>query len=447
MNKKLKLALSLFIGTMTISSNALPVLACQLSKEELIEKYSYLCNIHTDSNMANYYATEKNGDASYMPNTGVISESGVESGFFYDVINNAFIRITGANYSEFDTNTTILQIPDTIKGLPVKEIGYRAFCRASENLSHLQEVRIPQSVEIIAERAFSRVFCALPDIRDMSQEQRNNYHINIPENIRFIGYRAFFASAFAVANTYADDRVIHLPESLEYISSQAFDGEIQTRAFGAIEVDMPESLVFMSNDTFWTSLPFNSEVKINWYQCSNLDVFSDDIPADYIPLMRSICGKGFYNAERNIITMKDILRTNMTKNKMELPEIVTQNFSYNDYADKDTACSFDEFGSFESKMDYWIYRANQNAPDLLPTPVIIEKNASTNIILSSDTVGDVNGDSAIDVTDAVILARFCTEDNTAVITNQGKQNADVNQDNNITLDDVTAILRKVAKLG
>lgn len=60
--------------------------------------------------------------------------------------------------------------------------------------------------------------------------------------------------------------------------------------------------------------------------------------------------------------------------------------------------------------------------------------------------GDVTLDCSIDVTDAVLLARFCTEDSTAVITDQGKQNADVNEDGNITLDDVTAILRKIAKL-
>ena len=60
--------------------------------------------------------------------------------------------------------------------------------------------------------------------------------------------------------------------------------------------------------------------------------------------------------------------------------------------------------------------------------------------------GDVTLDCAVDVSDAVLLARFCTEDSTAVITEQGRQNADVNGSGNIDLDDVTAILRKVAKL-
>ena len=55
-------------------------------------------------------------------------------------------------------------------------------------------------------------------------------------------------------------------------------------------------------------------------------------------------------------------------------------------------------------------------------------------------------DCSIDVSDAALTARFCAEEREAVITDQGKQNADVNQDGNITLDDVTAILRKIAKL-
>ena len=55
-------------------------------------------------------------------------------------------------------------------------------------------------------------------------------------------------------------------------------------------------------------------------------------------------------------------------------------------------------------------------------------------------------DCSIDVSDAVLTARFCAEDREAVITDQGKQNADVNGSGNVDLDDVTAILRKIAKL-
>ena len=70
----------------------------------------------------------------------------------------------------------------------------------------------------------------------------------------------------------------------------------------------------------------------------------------------------------------------------------------------------------------------------------------THWVTSPPLIGDVTLDCSVDVADAVLLARFCAEDSTAVITDQGKQNADVNGSGNIDLDDVTAILRKIAKL-
>lgn len=56
-----------------------------------------------------------------------------------------------------------------------------------------------------------------------------------------------------------------------------------------------------------------------------------------------------------------------------------------------------------------------------------------------------NCDDSLDVSDAVLTARFVAEDHDAVITAQGKLNADMNRDGNLTGDDVVAILRKIAK--
>lgn len=60
--------------------------------------------------------------------------------------------------------------------------------------------------------------------------------------------------------------------------------------------------------------------------------------------------------------------------------------------------------------------------------------------------GDINLDCSVDVADAVLLARFCAEDTMATITETGQKNADANSDSSITIEDVTAILRKIAKL-
>lgn len=66
-------------------------------------------------------------------------------------------------------------------------------------------------------------------------------------------------------------------------------------------------------------------------------------------------------------------------------------------------------------------------------------------IISLIVRGDANLDNTLDISDAVLVARFVAEDNEADISEQGKQNADMNRDGNLTGDDVIAILRKIAK--
>ena len=60
--------------------------------------------------------------------------------------------------------------------------------------------------------------------------------------------------------------------------------------------------------------------------------------------------------------------------------------------------------------------------------------------------GDVNCSGAVDVSDAVLLARFIAEDVTANITQNGKLNADCDDDGTITSADTLQILRYIAKM-
>ena len=64
----------------------------------------------------------------------------------------------------------------------------------------------------------------------------------------------------------------------------------------------------------------------------------------------------------------------------------------------------------------------------------------------ADLLGDVNLDKAVDVEDAVLLARYLAEDEEAVIDAQGKLNADMNASGSPDTDDTGLILRKIAKL-
>ncbi|MBP0976447.1 MAG: dockerin type I repeat-containing protein, partial [Oscillospiraceae bacterium] len=60
--------------------------------------------------------------------------------------------------------------------------------------------------------------------------------------------------------------------------------------------------------------------------------------------------------------------------------------------------------------------------------------------------GDVNLDKIVDVSDAVLLARFTAEDKTADISAQGKLNADMDGSGMPDSEDVVLILKKIAKL-
>ncbi|MCR4759403.1 MAG: dockerin type I repeat-containing protein [Oscillospiraceae bacterium] len=63
-----------------------------------------------------------------------------------------------------------------------------------------------------------------------------------------------------------------------------------------------------------------------------------------------------------------------------------------------------------------------------------------------ESPGDLNIDCTVDVSDAVLAAKFASGDSSAALIDLGKQNGDLNGDENVTLEDVTAILRMIAKL-
>jgi len=61
-------------------------------------------------------------------------------------------------------------------------------------------------------------------------------------------------------------------------------------------------------------------------------------------------------------------------------------------------------------------------------------------------LGDVNCDKTITVSDAILLARVNAEDKTAVVSEQGLRNADLNQNGKPDADDTVLILKKLAGL-
>ncbi len=61
------------------------------------------------------------------------------------------------------------------------------------------------------------------------------------------------------------------------------------------------------------------------------------------------------------------------------------------------------------------------------------------------TRGDMNADGKLDVSDAVMTARYIAEDKELVVYDNGIRNADVNGSGNVDTDDLTMMLRAIAK--
>ena len=60
--------------------------------------------------------------------------------------------------------------------------------------------------------------------------------------------------------------------------------------------------------------------------------------------------------------------------------------------------------------------------------------------------GDSNTDGKVDVSDAVLIARYLVSDVTATITDQGIRNSAVTNGTSVVSDDITKILRFIAKM-
>ncbi len=286
--------------------------ACDLTAAELLTKYGNMCSI--EKKMAvqygeyRYYAKEKTGEDIVWNDAAVLGQV-TENGLLFDLLADGSARLTGLDTSAFAADTAAIEIPETVQGCPVKEIGYAAFQNAGETLTALREITVPDSVEIIAERAFSCCFgtnwSKLSDIKDVCR-------LNLPANVKVIGARAFLASAYALVSGQ-DEAVICLPETLEYISAQAFDDAIGSRQNGKIEVDMPDSLVFLSDDTFhsdrrWVGTPNISETR-------SVYSFAESLVSN-LETVKSMFGQGFLNAESNIVSMKEILWTYLDENDL-----------------------------------------------------------------------------------------------------------------------------------
>ena len=76
-------------------------------------------------------------------------------------------------------------------------------------------------------------------------------------------------------------------------------------------------------------------------------------------------------------------------------------------------------------------------------------SAETKLLASAVSVslrGDANCDEIVDISDAILLARYVAEDTTVTLTDAGKRNADVTGDGKYTGKDTAYIIRMIARL-
>ncbi len=422
--KKLKLFTALAAAAMLLTQIPMTASAGELTRDELIEKYSWLMQSEEGGGQTWYY--EAHGDSFYQPvnapEAPAVVRSGAENGLSYDVLEDGTVRINGLDDS-IDPETAEIIIPAEIEGCPVTEIGKNAFRRVFEALPAIRKIQLPDSIETVNECAFEDAFC---DARD---EKPADAWINIPANVKFIGFEAYYNDLYAIANAQGGSHIIRLPESLEYISYTAF-GWIAKRYKGGYDIDMPESLVFMSDyffSDFAESTAHGGIWKTKWIQV----VDTDTIRPEDLPLIMNECSDNFYLNERNIVTMGDLC------GQKEVIFPIDGGMFYNNPM------------GYETSYERMLASAAVYAPDLLPENVkagiqtVDYLDGKTEVSASGDV--DLNG--LTNIADAVLLARFLAEDAEINVTAEGKANADLNADGNLTGADQTLLLELIANVN
>ena len=84
--------------------------------------------------------------------------------------------------------------------------------------------------------------------------------------------------------------------------------------------------------------------------------------------------------------------------------------------------------------------------DTTTTTTTTTTTAATTAPSGDFLAGDVDCNGVVEINDAVLLARYVAQDDTAKITVQGVANGDYNQDGSVDSTDITAVCRQLAHL-
>ncbi|MCQ2417679.1 MAG: DUF4981 domain-containing protein [Oscillospiraceae bacterium] len=187
----------------------------------------------------------------------------------------------------------------------------------------------------------------------------------------------------------------------------------------------------------------------NWQVCEY--EMPSSMQSGWIGKMHQVAG--IYNADTNTISI-------YADGKILAEKALTGNgIAHTDYNITIGGCPETGRGSEAEFADMRLYTKalsaselaaqNSASPAYQPTDnavaLWVDFGAEPEVSLQG-LLGDVNVDDFVDVSDAVLLARFLAEDSAVSVSAQGKQNADATEDGALNASDVTKILRMIAKL-
>ena len=359
---------------------------------------------------------------------------GTYEGLHYNVTDTGEIEIAKCNKDA----ATVVNIPTEIDGKPVTSIGKHAFSGFS-----LTEITIPDSVASIGEYAFygctSLTEITIPDsvtsIGDCSFWGCTSLtEITLPDSVTYIGYKAFLDTPWLKIKQAENPLVIvnhilidgttctgsvSIPSGVTSIGVWAFDGCISLT-----EITIPDSVTSIGGYAFkgCTSLTEitipNSVVDIGesaFENCTNLTIygyFGSAAETSAAENKISFVSIGGVQTTEPVATTTTELVTTTTISTSKATSTTARTVTPPSTAIKHQATATSE---------------NQTT------------TSSTSSESFSPIYGDINLDGQVDITDVILLNRYCS--GTVSLNKNAVKNADCDGDKEVSSNDAVVLLQ------
>ena len=358
-----------------------------------------------------------------------------------------------------------LSIPST-----VKKIASGAFYNCPE----LESAIISNSVEEIGGSAFgnckSLYYVTLPaGLTELSASLFQGCEalktVEIPSKVTSIGNVCF---------NNAGIECITLPDTLETLGASAFAGckELDTIEIPTGVTEIPQACF---TGTSMREIELHKDVKKitnSSFPTNNFTVYGDAAMTD----IEKVCASANYwsfvakdskPVTENFTDLKPNTVYNFyhfTNTSKQTKVFGTNTLMYVTQAVSDASGKLsvtyrpaNSFGSADSQFTAVVCGETVTAPAETTTPAVTTAPAvTTDPATTSGTsrtvknpdsklCGDANQDDKVDVSDAVLVARFAVMDTTVFITDQGLANADASGDGKVSDQDITSIIMYIAR--